>query len=65
MLTPGDVYEIEMASYESEVKAYQDAPQCLKDLGWIAVPEKPGLRTPNNRFSMYGVVTGSRRQWRK
>lgn len=64
-MTPIEVLEIEIASYESLMKTYQETPQALKDLGWIAVPEKPELRTPNHNFSMRGVVTGSRRHWKR
>lgn len=64
MLTPADVYEIEMASYQSLMKTYEETPQHLKDLGLIAIPEKPTLRLPDSNWNMRGVVTGSRRKWR-
>lgn len=65
-LTPQEVYECELAAYEAAKANYEksiaDNPAIAM---FLAKPEKPALSVISPYWSMRGVVTASRRNWKR
>jgi hypothetical protein len=57
------------AIYQADTEAWTDwaaLPEDVRNHPWIAKPEKPQIRIPQQQhWTMRGVVTGSRRKWKR
>lgn len=65
-LRPKEIYECELAAYEAAKANYEKAVTDNPAIAmWLDNPKKPVMSTTSLYWSMRGVVTASRRNWKR